>query len=107
MLTSTFGSCRQDLYFKYTYNNFLHAQVEACLTNVFSSHAGDETIENHSKPLPENPVIQHVSYMCVVPCSHMGEVGQERRNRSLLAFGQVILMWRLRGREEVKGGSKK
>ncbi|XP_060111392.1 serine/threonine-protein phosphatase 6 regulatory subunit 1 isoform X2 [Heteronotia binoei] len=53
-----------DLYFKYTYNNFLHAHVEACLSNVFSSHAGDETIENHSKPLPENPVIQHLLQKC-------------------------------------------
>nr|XP_028557875.1 serine/threonine-protein phosphatase 6 regulatory subunit 1 isoform X4 [Podarcis muralis] len=53
-----------DLYFKYTYNNFLHAQVEACLSNVFSSHAGDETIENHSEPLPENPVIQHLLQKC-------------------------------------------
>ncbi|XP_053117373.1 serine/threonine-protein phosphatase 6 regulatory subunit 1 isoform X3 [Hemicordylus capensis] len=53
-----------DLYFKYTYNNFLHAQVEACLSNVFSSHAGGETIENHSEPLPENPVIQHLLQKC-------------------------------------------
>ncbi|XP_015276250.1 PREDICTED: serine/threonine-protein phosphatase 6 regulatory subunit 1 [Gekko japonicus] len=53
-----------DLYFKYTYNNFLHAQVEACLSNVFSSPAGEETIENHSKPLPENPVIQHLLQKC-------------------------------------------
>ncbi|XP_066483298.1 serine/threonine-protein phosphatase 6 regulatory subunit 1 isoform X4 [Tiliqua scincoides] len=53
-----------DLYFKYTYNNFLHAQVEACLSNVFSSHAGDETIENHSEPLPESPVIQHLLQKC-------------------------------------------
>lgn len=53
-----------DLYFKYTYNNFLHAQVEACLSNVFNSHAGDETIENHSEPLPESPVIQHLLQKC-------------------------------------------
>ncbi|XP_044303743.1 serine/threonine-protein phosphatase 6 regulatory subunit 1 isoform X2 [Varanus komodoensis] len=53
-----------DLYFKYTYNNFLHAQVEACLSSVFSSHTGDETIENHSEPLPENPVIQHLLQRC-------------------------------------------
>ncbi|XP_077171809.1 serine/threonine-protein phosphatase 6 regulatory subunit 1 isoform X2 [Paroedura picta] len=53
-----------DLYFRYTYNNFLHAQVEACLSNVFSSHAGDETIENHSKPLPENPIVQHLLQKC-------------------------------------------
>ncbi|KAF7238883.1 Serine/threonine-protein phosphatase 6 regulatory subunit 1 [Varanus komodoensis] len=54
----------RDLYFKYTYNNFLHAQVEACLSSVFSSHTGDETIENHSEPLPENPVIQHLLQRC-------------------------------------------
>nr|XP_056719994.1 serine/threonine-protein phosphatase 6 regulatory subunit 1 [Euleptes europaea] len=53
-----------DLYFKYTYNNFLHAQVEACLSNVFSSHAGNETIENHSEPLPESPIIQHLLQKC-------------------------------------------
>ncbi|XP_020648358.1 serine/threonine-protein phosphatase 6 regulatory subunit 1 isoform X1 [Pogona vitticeps] len=53
-----------DLYFKYTYNNFLHAQVEACLSNVFSSHTGDETIENHPEPLPESPVIQHLLQKC-------------------------------------------
>ncbi|XP_054848685.1 serine/threonine-protein phosphatase 6 regulatory subunit 1 isoform X4 [Eublepharis macularius] len=53
-----------DLYFKYTYNNFLHAQVEACLSNVFSSHAGDKTIENHSEPLPESPIIQHLLQKC-------------------------------------------
>ncbi|XP_048373253.1 serine/threonine-protein phosphatase 6 regulatory subunit 1 isoform X2 [Sphaerodactylus townsendi] len=53
-----------DLYFKYAYNNFLHAQVEACLSNVFRSHTGDETIENHSEPLPESPVIQHLLQKC-------------------------------------------
>nr|XP_060636444.1 serine/threonine-protein phosphatase 6 regulatory subunit 1 isoform X1 [Anolis sagrei ordinatus]XP_060636445.1 serine/threonine-protein phosphatase 6 regulatory subunit 1 isoform X2 [Anolis sagrei ordinatus] len=53
-----------DLYFKYTYNNFLHAQVEACLSSVFSSHAVDETIENHADSLPENPVIQHLLQKC-------------------------------------------
>uniref|UniRef100_A0A8D0BAG3 Protein phosphatase 6 regulatory subunit 1 n=1 Tax=Salvator merianae TaxID=96440 RepID=A0A8D0BAG3_SALMN len=53
-----------DLYFKYTYNNFLHAQVEACLSHIFNSHAGDETIENHSEPLPESPIIQHLLQKC-------------------------------------------
>ncbi|XP_042328878.1 serine/threonine-protein phosphatase 6 regulatory subunit 1 isoform X3 [Sceloporus undulatus] len=53
-----------DLYFKYTYNNFLHAQVEACLSNVFSSHTIDETIENHSDSLPVNPIIQHLLQKC-------------------------------------------
>ncbi|XP_063157248.1 serine/threonine-protein phosphatase 6 regulatory subunit 1 isoform X4 [Candoia aspera] len=53
-----------DLYFKYTYNNFLHAQVEACLSNIFSPLVGDETIENHSEPHPENPVIQHLLQKC-------------------------------------------
>ncbi|KAM6452439.1 serine/threonine-protein phosphatase 6 regulatory subunit 1 isoform 3-T3 [Liasis olivaceus] len=53
-----------DLYFKYTYNNFLHAQVEACLSNIFGPLVGDETIENHSEPHPENPVIQHLLQKC-------------------------------------------
>ncbi|XP_013928300.1 PREDICTED: serine/threonine-protein phosphatase 6 regulatory subunit 1-like, partial [Thamnophis sirtalis] len=53
-----------DLYFKYTYNNFLHAQIEACLSNIFSPLVGDETIENHSEPHPESPVIQHLLQKC-------------------------------------------
>ncbi|KAL7977386.1 hypothetical protein Chor_009335 [Crotalus horridus] len=53
-----------NLYFKYTYNNFLHAQVEACLSNIFSPLVGDETIENHSEPYPESPVIQHLLQKC-------------------------------------------
>ncbi|XP_026533232.1 serine/threonine-protein phosphatase 6 regulatory subunit 1 isoform X1 [Notechis scutatus] len=53
-----------DLYFKYTYNNFLHAQIEACLSNIFSPLVGDETIENHSEPHPETPVIQHLLQKC-------------------------------------------
>uniref|UniRef100_A0A8C6VKC6 Protein phosphatase 6 regulatory subunit 1 n=1 Tax=Naja naja TaxID=35670 RepID=A0A8C6VKC6_NAJNA len=53
-----------DLYFKYTYNNFLHAQIEACLSNIFSPLVGDETIENHPEPHPETPVIQHLLQKC-------------------------------------------
>ncbi|KAM3822458.1 serine/threonine-protein phosphatase 6 regulatory subunit 1 isoform 4-T4 [Vipera latastei] len=53
-----------NLYFKYTYNNFLHAQVEACLSNIFSPLVGDETIENHLEPRPESPVIQHLLQKC-------------------------------------------
>uniref|UniRef100_A0A8D0GCQ0 Protein phosphatase 6 regulatory subunit 1 n=1 Tax=Sphenodon punctatus TaxID=8508 RepID=A0A8D0GCQ0_SPHPU len=53
-----------DLYFKYSYNNFLHTQVEAYLSIVFGSPAGDETIESSTEPIPENPVIRHLLQKC-------------------------------------------
>ncbi|KAH0626513.1 hypothetical protein JD844_001537 [Phrynosoma platyrhinos] len=76
-----------DLYFKYTYNNFLHAQVEACLSNVFSSHTVDETIENHSDSLPVNPIIQHVSFMWLDGGRRKGYMGHLTRIANALAQG--------------------
>lgn len=48
----------QDLFFHYVFNNFLHAQVEMCVSAMLStvplSEGSPET------PTP-NPVIKHVS----------------------------------------------
>ncbi|XP_030400638.1 serine/threonine-protein phosphatase 6 regulatory subunit 1 isoform X6 [Gopherus evgoodei] len=49
-----------DLYFKYTYNNFLHAQLEACLSTLL--RAGTPTED--SQPPPYSPVVKHLLQKC-------------------------------------------
>lgn len=75
----------QDLFFKYTWNNFLHFQVELCIAAILSHAAGEERAEaggSESKveppqgsgngnrsletpqpvaSLPENTMVTHVS----------------------------------------------
>ncbi|XP_019344420.2 serine/threonine-protein phosphatase 6 regulatory subunit 1 isoform X2 [Alligator mississippiensis] len=52
-----------DLYFEYSYNNFLHAQVEACLSTMLQAGPGD-TLEDSSQPVPDSPVITHLLQKC-------------------------------------------
>ncbi|XP_074872293.1 serine/threonine-protein phosphatase 6 regulatory subunit 1 isoform X3 [Carettochelys insculpta] len=47
-----------DLYFKYTYNNFLHAQLEACLSALLRAGAPPE-----ASP-PDSPVVKHLLQNC-------------------------------------------
>ncbi|XP_044844822.1 serine/threonine-protein phosphatase 6 regulatory subunit 1 isoform X3 [Mauremys mutica] len=49
-----------DLYFKYTYNNFLHAQLEACLSTLLRAGAPPED----SQPPPDSPVVKHLLQKC-------------------------------------------
>ncbi|XP_075773720.1 LOW QUALITY PROTEIN: serine/threonine-protein phosphatase 6 regulatory subunit 1 [Pelodiscus sinensis] len=49
-----------DLYFNYPYNNFLHAQLEACLSALLRAGAPAED----SQPPPHSPVVQHLLQKC-------------------------------------------
>ncbi|KAM4015924.1 serine/threonine-protein phosphatase 6 regulatory subunit 1 isoform 2-T2 [Anomaloglossus baeobatrachus] len=50
-----------DLYFTYMYNNFLHSQVEACITNILNSSAIEDA--NESDP-PENLLVKYLLQKC-------------------------------------------
>uniref|UniRef100_A0A8C5MTT5 Protein phosphatase 6 regulatory subunit 1 n=1 Tax=Leptobrachium leishanense TaxID=445787 RepID=A0A8C5MTT5_9ANUR len=45
-----------DLYFKYMYNNFLHSQVELCITTILNSAPIEEDNENDPQ---ENPLVKY------------------------------------------------
>lgn len=49
----------QDLFFHYVFNNFLHAQVEVCVSTMLSSAP---PADSSSDTPPENPVVKHVSW---------------------------------------------
>lgn len=45
----------QDLFFKFTWNNFLHVQVEQCVSAILNQTAPDGTVEDSPEPKrPEN-----------------------------------------------------
>ncbi|MEE6482999.1 hypothetical protein FKM82_013397 [Ascaphus truei] len=50
-----------DLYFKYMYNNFLHSQVEVCITTILNSAPNEETNDSDS---PENPLVKYLLQKC-------------------------------------------
>lgn len=54
----------QDLFFHYTFNNFLHAQVELCVRAVLS--AGPPSDSSLEIPAP-NPAVKHVRWGSQVP----------------------------------------
>lgn len=47
----------QTLYFKYMYNNFLHSQVEACITTILNSSLIEEANESI---VQENMLVKYV-----------------------------------------------
>ncbi|KAG8434102.1 hypothetical protein GDO86_012466 [Hymenochirus boettgeri] len=51
-----------DLYFKYMYNNFLHAQVEVCITTILNTTTEDET--NEDDEVHDNPLIRYLLQKC-------------------------------------------
>uniref|UniRef100_A0A8C8STZ5 Protein phosphatase 6 regulatory subunit 1 n=1 Tax=Pelusios castaneus TaxID=367368 RepID=A0A8C8STZ5_9SAUR len=53
-----------DLYFRYSYNNFLHAQLEACLSAVLQSPAPTQSAEGDLQALPDSPVVKHLLQKC-------------------------------------------
>lgn len=53
------ASPTQDLFFHYVFNNFLHAQVESCVSAMLS--AGPPSDSGLETPAP-NPVVKHVSW---------------------------------------------
>ncbi|KAE8593953.1 hypothetical protein XENTR_v10019384 [Xenopus tropicalis] len=50
-----------DLYFKYMYNNFLHAQVEVCITTILNSSPLEETIEDEAQG---HPLVRYLLQKC-------------------------------------------
>uniref|UniRef100_UPI00398E8456 serine/threonine-protein phosphatase 6 regulatory subunit 3-like isoform X3 n=1 Tax=Pristiophorus japonicus TaxID=55135 RepID=UPI00398E8456 len=61
-----------DLYFKYVWNNFLHLQVELCISTALGNPPAEEctetTVENHTEnnteSTRENPLIKHLFQKC-------------------------------------------
>lgn len=51
-----------DLFFKYTWNNFLHTQVEQCLAFVLNT----EIPAVEGNPSEEDCLVAHVSYSSVI-----------------------------------------
>ena len=56
LLTFCFKSDLQELFFKYSWNNFLHAQVEKCITTVLNNPPTEEDGEQST------PLVDVVSY---------------------------------------------
>lgn len=54
----------QDLFFHYTFNNFLHAQVELCVRAVLST--GSPSDSSLEIPAP-NPAVKHVRWGSQIP----------------------------------------
>ncbi|OCT73158.1 hypothetical protein XELAEV_18036138mg [Xenopus laevis] len=50
-----------DLYFQYMYNNFLHAQVEVCITTILNSSPLEETIEDEAQG---SPLVRYLLQKC-------------------------------------------
>lgn len=48
----------QDLFFKFTWNNFLHVQVEQCVSAILNQTAPDGAVED--SPDPKGPENMHM-----------------------------------------------
>lgn len=67
-----FPPAPQDLFFHYVFNNFLHTQVEVCISAMLST--GPPSDSSLEMPAP-NPVVKHVSWGSQVsPSSSLGWV---------------------------------
>ncbi|XP_069764795.1 serine/threonine-protein phosphatase 6 regulatory subunit 3-like isoform X2 [Narcine bancroftii] len=61
-----------DLYFKYVWNNFLHLQVEQCISTALSNPPAEDSTEtnvgNHTEndagSIRDNPIIRHLFQKC-------------------------------------------
>ncbi|GCB61130.1 hypothetical protein scyTo_0014285 [Scyliorhinus torazame] len=61
-----------DLYFKYVWNNFLHLQVELCISTALANPPAEDctetNVENHTEnsteSVRENPLIKHLFQKC-------------------------------------------
>ncbi|XP_067830637.1 serine/threonine-protein phosphatase 6 regulatory subunit 3-like isoform X2 [Heptranchias perlo] len=61
-----------DLYFKYVWNNFLHLQVELCISTALGNPPAEDStetnVENHTEnnaeSIRENPLIKHLFQKC-------------------------------------------
>ncbi|KAM8927224.1 serine/threonine-protein phosphatase 6 regulatory subunit 1 [Pelodytes ibericus] len=74
-----------DLYFKYMYNNFLHSQVEVCITTILNSSPTEETNESD---LPENPLVKYLLQNCQL-------------------FHRILSAWEENEREQSEGGRRR
>lgn len=59
----------QDLFFHYVFNNFLHTQVEVCVSTMLSS--GPPADSSSDTPI-QNPVVKHVSWASRSPFGPWG-----------------------------------
>ncbi|OCT70945.1 serine/threonine-protein phosphatase 6 regulatory subunit 1 isoform X2 [Xenopus laevis] len=74
-----------DLYFKYMYNNFLHAQVEVCITTILNSSPLEETIEDEAQG---NPLVRYLLQKCRL-------------------IQRILTAWEENEKEQSEGGRRK
>lgn len=61
----------QDLFFHYVFNNFLHTQVEVCVSTMLSAGPPSPSDSILEAPAP-NPVVKHVSWGARIPLLPQG-----------------------------------
>ncbi|XP_040288309.1 serine/threonine-protein phosphatase 6 regulatory subunit 1 isoform X1 [Bufo bufo] len=74
-----------NLYFKYMYNNFLHSQVEACITTILNSNSIEDTNESNEQ---ENLLVKYLLQKCQL-------------------VQRILSAWEDNEKEQAEGGRRK
>ncbi|XP_044137655.1 serine/threonine-protein phosphatase 6 regulatory subunit 1 isoform X2 [Bufo gargarizans] len=74
-----------NLYFKYMYNNFLHSQVEACITTILNSSSIEDTNESNAE---ENLLVKYLLQECQL-------------------VQRILSAWEDNEKEQAEGGRRK
>ena len=81
--------CFQDLFFKYSLNNFLHAQVEQCITFLFTWNP-QQQLPDMSNTVPEesfSPKNEHVEALNSMSAKNEGKY--QESTCSLIRFHPI------------------
>lgn len=74
-----------NLYFKYMYNNFLHSQVEACITTILNSSSIEDANESNAQ---ENLLVKYLLQKCQL-------------------VERILSAWEDNEKEQTEGGRRK
>ncbi|XP_069494295.1 serine/threonine-protein phosphatase 6 regulatory subunit 1 isoform X2 [Ambystoma mexicanum] len=77
-----------DLYFQYMFNNFLHSQVEVCVSTILNMAPAEEPNENISEVEQENHLVKHLLQKCNL-------------------VQRILLAWDENEKEQTTGGRRK
>lgn len=81
-------STMMDLYFTYVYNNFLHSQVEQCISTLLNTPAPEEEVENSGEIISVHQLIRHLLQKCQLT-------------------QRILCAWEENEKEQSEGGKRK
>uniref|UniRef100_H2ZW30 Protein phosphatase 6 regulatory subunit 1 n=1 Tax=Latimeria chalumnae TaxID=7897 RepID=H2ZW30_LATCH len=77
-----------DLYFHYVFNNFLHTQMELCVSTIVNSLPPEETVESNTDVPQGNLLIKHLLEKCQL-------------------VERILSAWEENDKEQAEGGRRK